>query len=254
MEKAQREQESKWLPIPEDPLAWINGDVRDLDAKEANTRTVMWLKHVLDAASDTGSSRLKDAAQQLLAVQYFTRNLQYMRLFDGLQAHCRSTLLRYCQPLQAYYTEQKLGDFFRTVAIPMHPGLDGKSHVRQDHALIGLELSDETIQDPHTRESVYIHFLRLVAMAVNEDFQKKCAEIAERWHGKLKSCNIKGDVRIRNKAVADHRDEPRPRPALNIDVVRNAITFQTKEDLAPAAVALSESMGGALRVKNGTWI
>ena len=253
-EEADRiEAESKWLPIPAVVQAWIDGTVDDCDdSKEANKETVEWLKHALDGASGTDSSLLKKAAQKLLAVRGFTQNLEYMDLFDDLQSHCRTTLLQYCKPLQQYFVEAELGPYFSHNVIPMHSDLDSKTQVRQDHPLIGLQLPDDALQlDAYTYESVYIHFLRLVAMAVNPLFQDQAQAIATKNQGVLKECKIKGDVRIRNKAVADHRSERRPRPAMNIDVVRNAITFQTKEDLAAAAKALSTTMGGALRVKNG---
>ena len=49
--------------------------------------------------------------------------------------------------------------------------------------------------------------------------------------GVPKGCPWKGDSRMRNKAVAedDHRNEPKPRPALNIDIVRCCVTFEDVE-------------------------
>ena len=49
--------------------------------------------------------------------------------------------------------------------------------------------------------------------------------------GKHKGCSWKGDSRMRNKALAadDHRNEPKPRPALNIDIVRCCVTFDDVE-------------------------
>ena len=65
---------------------------------------------------------------------------------------------------------------------------------------------------------------------------------------------VKGDSRIRSKALSreDHAEEPRPRPALNIDVNRNCLTFDTPEELLAAAQALcSHPRLGAVRIKNG---
>ena len=57
---------------------------------------------------------------------------------------------------------------------------------------------------------------------------------------------------MRNKCLSidDHRFENKPRPALNIDINRNCCTFDSKENLAKGAKALSKVFKGFVRVKN----
>ena len=76
---------------------------------------------------------------------------------------------------------------------------------------------------------------------VNERFQSKIEAIVTALGGKHKGCPWKGDSRMRNKAVAedDHRNEPKPRPALNIDIVRCCVTFDDVESLKKGIDAIN---------------
>ena len=75
--------------------------------------------------------------------------------------------------------------------------------------------------------------------------------------GERKGCAIKGDARMRNKALAadDHRYAAKPRPALNIDIVRCCVTFDDVASLRSGVSALVAAVvrdgGGVGRVKNG---
>ena len=75
--------------------------------------------------------------------------------------------------------------------------------------------------------------------------------------GEHKPCNIKGDARMRNKALAadDHRYEAKPRPAHNIDILRCCVTFEDVASMRKGIeglVALArKGCGGVGRVKNG---
>jgi hypothetical protein len=80
-------------------------------------------------------------------------------------------------------------------------------------------------------EKVYIHCLRLIGMGIDKPFQdaaeKVCICIAS--NGDFKGCNIKGFGRMKNKCTSklDHYAKDFPRPSHNIDINRNACTFET---------------------------
>ena len=110
-------------------------------------------------------------------------------------------------------------------------------------------------------ESIYIHVLRLTALAIDQSYQEIIQDIAETAAKNttdytFSKASIKGDARIRNKACSqdDHANDPRPRPAQNIDVNRNCLTFDTPEELLDCATTICnhDRFGnGAARIKNG---
>jgi hypothetical protein len=73
----------------------------------------------------------------------------------------------------------------------------------------------------------------MVAMGIDASYQKMVKRICERSKGTFTSCAIKGYVRMANKCVSfeDHYWEAFPRPGLNIDLNRNACTFDNPKDL-----------------------
>ena len=179
----------------------------------------------------------------------------YMEIFDPLQAFCRERLLAVGGPLQAYYRDNEEVRGLAELCPDILEGLASQGHLRQDHRLVGLSAPGSFNMDTFEGESRYIHFLRLSALLLNESYQKMVKKAVTQ--GKHKGCNIKGDVRMRNKALAadDHRYQTKPRPALNIDILRCCVTFddvRSMRDGVEALVALArKGRGGVGRVKNG---
>lgn len=101
-------------------------------------------------------------------------------------------------------------------------------------------------------ECVYIHTLRLVCKALDFKYQALVGEVVNKHGGELKSAPVKGDQRMRNKALSeeDHALQPRPRPALNIDCVRCCATFEQPQALIACIESLKEKFK-VIRVKNG---
>jgi len=100
----------------------------------------------------------------------------------------------------------------------------------------------------------------LLALALNDGFQTTVKNLVTPLQGDHKGCATKGDARMRNKALTpeDHRYETKPRPALNIDVVRCCVTFDDPEALKKGVLAVVEHFntsgngtGGIGRIKNG---
>jgi hypothetical protein len=108
-------------------------------------------------------------------------------------------------------------------------------------------------------EKCFIHVLRMVAMAIDLMYQEIVQKICEDCHGSFVNTEIKGFVRMKNKCISkeDHYYEAYPRsvlteqmaiskqnpnsylsttlisirPSLNIDINRNACTFENPRDL-----------------------
>ena len=239
------------------------GDFEQRLEKERNNQTILtWLRTALLTAHQ--SSKVKGWIKRVLARNDFTSNMNFIQILQPLQDHCKEELLKIGGPLHVLYEQEKYGQKLATFMPPIHPKLldqqnqsPTKISLRQDHEIIGLAPSSTMNMEDFDGESKYIHFLRLVAYAVNAEYQAIIKKIVTPLHGDHKGCAIKGDARMRNKALApdDHRYEPKPRPALNIDIVRCCVTFGTPKLLINGVNALvtafNTSGGGIGRIKNG---
>jgi ankyrin repeat protein len=249
---------------PDAVMRWINED-GDLAARASDEsehrRALTWTQDMLLLAHKHAS--IKACVKRLLAVFDFTANMDVMDIFEPLKEFCSKRLLDIGRPLQDYY---RGNEDVRSLAalVPAHLpelALTKGSHLRQDHIAVNLGAASASI-DPSTPdgESVYIHFLRLVALLVNDKYQGMVQRVVTPLGGEHKRCAIKGDVRMRNKMLApdDHRYAQKPRPALNIDIVRCCVTFDDvasmRKGIEALLTAVSQGGGGAGgvgRVKNG---
>jgi hypothetical protein len=152
--------------------------------------------------------------------------------------------------MRAYYESEGLASSLGKFEIEERPG---KSR-RQDGPGVGVPMPPrlDTDNGGFAQERVYIHVLRLVALAVDAEFQAAAKGIVEECKGEFKPTAIKGHARMKNKCAAkdDHRNEKKPRPALNIDINRNACTFETVADVKAAVAGLRKRFGDPARVKN----
>ena len=213
---------------------------------------VGWLKLALAGAYR--SKKVKRAALLLLGCTHFVGNLEFTGDFDDLKDYCRNLLNKIGKPLQAYFDRHDLRTLLGRLDLPT---IQPQQKLRQD--LVGVV--DFPVPPSHDEkwrwfedESVYIHALRLVAAAIDAPYQTVVADVIKPFQGQHMPARIKGDARMRNKALAseDHRHEHRPRPALNIDINRCCAIFNTPGELEGAARALCKRFGGAAgRVKNG---
>jgi ankyrin repeat protein len=75
--------------------------------------------------------------------------------------------------------------------------------------------------------------MRMIAMAIDERFQKAVEAVCTNRRGAFRKTAIKGFARMKNKCISrnDHYHEPYPRPANNIDINRNCSTFKVPDDL-----------------------
>eukprot|EP00939_MAST-03C_sp_MAST-3C-sp1_P004040 g4040.t1 len=266
--------DGKWiplLPVPPEIDVWFNGGgVNPTRRKQLVLAAFPWLEHALLAAYE--DSDVKHAAKRLLGNENFTPYLQSCGLMLRLQQHCRAAALRIGARLHDYYEEIDLFQSLGKLCLPMAEGFGGGLKVRQDHPSIRLPLplhvsalhrsspnfmrkftQGDTGWEYFEQESILIHMLRLTALAIDDSYQSRVRQIVENeCNGTLKSVAIKGDARMRSKVMSyhDHRNEKKPRPALNVDINRNCAIFETAEDLADAARSLCKAFGGSARIKN----
>eukprot|EP00750_Incisomonas_marina_P000137 INCI10143.1.p1 GENE.INCI10143.1~~INCI10143.1.p1 ORF type:complete len:584 (+),score=60.21 INCI10143.1:83-1753(+) len=113
-------------------------------------------------------------------------------------------------------------------------------------------------------ERAYIHFLRLLGLALNLPFQKAVQDAlpvdgagsatAFSWSGcNVSSGGVKGYERMFNKMLSaqDHRLADRPRPACNVDIVRCLVTFELPQHMLSAFDSLQVKFGSFIKFKNG---
>ena len=251
------------LPVPEEALRWVEnkGDFMTKLNDEKETQVALkWLQKGLVNAHL--SPNIKKEVKRLLAVDDFTSNMGYMEIFNPLQTFCKERLLEIGAPLQQMYQQDKTIQDLANLSPVLHPELANHptiSHLRQDHPIIGL--SSPFDHSNFNGESMYIHFIRLVALLINERYQEMVKNTVAPLGGDHKGCAIKGDSRMRNKALAkdDHRSEEKPRPAMNIDISRCCTTFDNPESMKNGIEALVKTFSkegghgnsGIGRIKNG---
>jgi ankyrin repeat protein len=140
--------------------------------------------------------------------------------------------------VQRSHTEPALFERQRSCArLKVVPCASDKGERRQDGAMptneLGFGFPRNLAHSQLWNEKCFIHCLRMVAMGIDESYQKVVNEVCTRSNGCFKATAIKGYVRMLNKCVSkdDHYWEEYPRPSLNIDLNRNACTFPESDDL-----------------------
>jgi len=256
---------------PDPWIRWVNGKVDpelphwqdDLQGfKRAGRKAVDWLKGALKYAYM--SKPIKEKATKLLQTYWFTANLAFMDLFDDLKNFAKEygqvlgeEMRKYCEE---HNLVEQLGDLGK---IKPHVN-KGKIKKSQEYLVpapklrgqFGMELGQGTIEE----EVIYVHVLRMIALAVNDQYQQVVQNIASKHNGKHRGVPIKGVARMYSKLSAenDHRVLPEnlkadgitKRTGQNIDICRNAVTFDEIVKFREFVFALSEVFDGAARIKN----
>ena len=149
----------------------------------------------------------------ILSQEYFTSNLQVFGVWDMLHDGTRFILDDIGKELRDFYVNEQL----QTRLGSFQPAMIVDHTCRQDFDLPYPSGIDWTEQE---QEEVYMHFLRLIAHAIDEDYQRAVANCVAPFncdkkpfsHRGIKS--IKGFPRMFNKMIsaADHRRSKKPRP------------------------------------------
>ena len=189
------------------------------------------------------SKPLKLTLRRLLGLgAWFTTNLDtFGHAWEDLQSGCSNHMRALGTQLDALFQTQDLRARLGTYD-PVGTGLSSpkvSAHVVQ---FVPAQCAPDQFGDDlvcnNDLECTYIHFLRLLALALDDGFQKTVnstfkASGVRLVGGGVSSGGIKGYERMSNKMKSkdDHRFKPKPRPAHNIDVVRCLATFGTVEDM-----------------------
>lgn len=119
------------------------------------------------------------------------------------------------------------------------------------------------VRDSYNLECAFIHFLRMVAIALNSRFAEEVRKALGRVDGfhddpdddafRVQSVSVKGYERMWDKmmSIDDHLLAEFPRPAMNLDVVRCLATFAANEPMLAGFEALRTHFGGFVSFKNG---
>ena len=150
----------------------------------------------------------KLAGRMILSQRQFTENLKKLKAWDVLHDGTRLILADISKELKDFYVNEKLqkrlGSYQPSIYI---------STCRQDLDLPYPSAIDWTEQG---QEEIYIHFLRLIAYAIDENYQKVVADCVEpKKHFSHKGIKaIKSFPRMLDKmlSAADHRYAKKPRP------------------------------------------
>ena len=258
----------RWKPIlppPAEVKLWLDGEVKTWGRKSRAEAAFPWLEQALLNAY--GNEDIKTLVMQLLGHYHFTPFLKEYGLFSRLQQHCKAAALRIGSRLEDYYKSTNLGECLGRLEFEIRDEFKHTKKCRQDtppiklpiplhvHALNSSSFNfmrkfadgdEEDGWEWAEQESIFIHMLRLTALAIDSLYQQKVKSIVEKCGGKVKNVPIKGDTRMRNKAwsIFDHRFEKKPRPALNVDINRNCCYFETPKELERAASELCKAFGG----------
>ena len=268
---AAAEAEATLLPPPRAVCYWLeggtqctpSGNPQDDFAKQA----VEWLVKVVQHAHT--SPRIKQAGRSLMACYLFTVNLDpfkcwFQILIPKLTAH----LMALGAEAQKINADSNLATILTTAALlavapyntaALPEGAATPRHlIRQDRLMPSMAKAPSTNYDRDWKlqpEHIYIHMLLLVATALNPLFGAALKNLVADLGGnriELHDAPIKSFTRMLNKLVTadDHRYvERKPRPAMNIDVVRLLASATTAHDVIELVKLIAAKFGGLSHLK-----
>jgi len=199
---------------------------------------------------------VKQKIKDLFAVQYFTVNLDFFGVYDGLRESSRQSALALGEAMDVFYDEQNLQSRLGTLSLPTRDGFNGigRNILRQDNPIVAVPFEAILAQTEDlgkvATDSVSAMILRLLAIMLDDEFQAISKTATEAHNGTFQATKPKGHPRMMNKALTreDHLVELSRRTMMTI--VRNALTFDTVEDLTSAVDHLHQPLGDPVRVKN----
>jgi hypothetical protein len=262
--------------------AIISGDIKSVQHLRGYApEVVSWLKHNLPLAHT--DEDLKKKIEALLGAPRFTPNLAHFGLWKDLIQDCKRQALEIGQGMKAYYHTKNLSIVLGESVLPHtfgklqpHTRMSGVNIYkveagsvencirRQDDPMrapnsgVGVIFSQNVNHSQFWNEKVWIHVLRMLAMAIDGLYQEAVDKVCTACDGMFGAAEIKGFVRMKSKCISkeDHYYGAYPRlgrgdvvfqshadssfclmiidpcrPSLNIDINRNCCTFNTPKDL-----------------------
>ena len=243
------------LPPPEEVRDFIDFN----DCRGDFHLAVAWAREALVAAGE--DKEVKKEAIKLLSTKFSLELGNPFRgnQFEYIKDELKKAANEIGKPMAKFYSEENLevlgkwdlsGEVLGRRAEFMSS--DG---LRLDNPAVGLpNLFEGKMPGEITleMENQFIHLVRLIAMAVAEDFHKTCEDIHNVHSGEWRKPKIKGDARMRNKCLSseDHLHCLKPRPAHNIDIVRGCGCLPTAADLQGCLQDMVKKFGAPVRTKN----
>jgi hypothetical protein len=251
-------------------------DGDDEENKRISRVVAAWLVRSHAAAHDDPAT--KRLARLVLGVYKFATNMAWAEVWDApYKAGLRRVLGALGAPLGAAYAAEGLRAALGALTLPAHAlvaadearcAAAGRPHkLRCDIAgVVPVPAASLFDGDPAARqwhERVFIHKLKMLAMALNERFHATMREVlgphvvagegvmAQNKDGSWRLTPEKGVARMECKRVTDHAPESGCRPAFNIDVLRVLAVCKTADKVKKALQALGARFDGCGRVKNG---
>ena len=255
-------------------MNWIEkkGHYIDRATLEMEHQPVLqWLIKALTVADK--NSVVLEYAQKLLGLNEFTLTMSFMKIFLPLQEFCQCELIKIGSSLKEMYVEKRYFERLGSSLVPppMHCEIlrmgGGDDDLRQDHPAVGF--SHESLQPYATfrEESVYIHWMRIVATCCNNSFQQRLAILSEKCSSACehKRADVKSYATMRSRTLDKYhyRYLVKPRPSHSLDVLRATMVFPSVEamkrgiqsvvsEFSSGGVSEGDHMpGGVGRVDNG---
>jgi hypothetical protein len=263
--------------------AIISGEIKSLEQlSKLAPEAMSWLKHNLPLAHT--DEDLNNKIKALIGAPRFTPNLAHFGLWEDLIEDCKRQALEIGQGMKAYYRTKNLSIVLGESVLPhffgklrpytsmsgvnvykVEAGSAEDCVRRQDdpmrapNSVLGGIFTQNVNHSQFWNEKVWIHVLRMIAMAIDGLYQDAVDKVCTVCDGMFSAAEIKGFVRMKNKCISkeDHYYGAYPRlgrggvvfqsladslfhrlmmidpyrPSLNIDINRNACTFNTPKDL-----------------------
>jgi len=217
------------------------------------TPLVDWVVAAAAAAPHDRSS--KERERRLLAIRMFTINLTRSN-FEDLRAKLKARMIEVGSRVARLPKDASGVDL--QFALPSFAARDRPSRATQADGGVLPVPSDVDWSDPASMpERAYIHMLRLVAIAIADGFQSRIRTALANFFGEgysgHQAAPPKTYARMLGKLYSqeDHRYETRrPRPMLNLDVVRAAVSVHSTADILAALAVLAQEFGGFVKEKN----
>ena len=269
--------------MPPDAVALCEKQLYDDDPqhKDAIVATVPYVLSILPRAHV--SKRLKKNIRTILGLgSFFTTNLEWAGQWKTLRDGCRQILRTLGKPLEEAYQREKLRDLLGDYNPVPETSADNDDDVSGEitatatatsppiaHATGGTRLRQFippqcqpsaftprfSVKNAEL-EAVYIHFLRLLATAMDDAFQRSVRDTLA--SATLAALVYSGGVKsyqrmfMKMKSDEDHGLLPPPRPAHNLDVVRCLVTFDTAKDMRKGFEVMEDVFSsGYLKFNNG---
>lgn len=222
------------------------------------------------------SHEVKKASRALMAKYDFTNSLNFYRVFDpdtkAFLGHAwdvivlpplRARLEELAVSAGAMNVETQLVEELGSVALaaagviqyhPRFPRTLARSLLRQDTLMPAIAAAFDFDDWKSRPEIIYLCVLRLIGLELDPLFHDDIEAVINGLGDldvEVLHADVKQTGRMLGKlgSIHDHRYEPKPRPALNIDIVRRLVVVDDANAAKAFIHAVSEKYGGLSYMK-----